>query len=365
MSWLSLGIEAVERGWVPDSLTRHFIRNLCGERLIEPPASARPQLEADERAFRRSLREGPVALVPDLANAQHYEIPPEFFELVLGPRRKYSCCYFPTPNTSLAEAEEHALRITANHARLENGQTVLELGCGWGSLSLWMAEHYPLSQITAVSNSAPQRQHIERQAAARGLTNLRVITADMNDFAAAPAAFDRVVSVEMFEHMRNYSELLRRISGWLKPDGLLFVHIFCHQTMTYPYETAGASNWMGQYFFTGGLMPGADLLREFPEHLKVIEQSAWRGTHYFHTAEAWLANLDQNRQEVLKVLANVYGRRDASRWFYRWRMFMMAVAELFAFHGGQEWYVSHYLLSQAALAHPSAAPARDLEPALA
>lgn len=346
MSLLSLGIDAVERGLVPDAITRAAIRRQCAQRLRESLLDGN-NAEAhspEYRAFVESMRKGPIAPVPEKANEQHYELPPEFFTAILGPHLKYSSCYWTSANTTLPEAEAAALEITCQRADLADGQEILELGCGWGSLSLWMAERYRNSHITAVSNSVPQRHFIESEAALRGLTNLHVITADMNEFAAHPSRFDRVVSVEMFEHMRNYELLLGRIASWLRPDGKLFVHHFCHRTLMYPYESEGEANWMGRYFFTGGLMPDERVLRDFNRHLKVVEQWRWDGTQYQRTSEAWLANLDAQGHTVLPILASAYGRDEAQRWFHRWRVFFLAVSELFGYANGAEWFVSHVLL---------------------
>jgi len=344
MSVLEFGIAAVERGLIPDMVTRMAIRRLCRERLRESLRQHGDLDDSSHAMFRESMCSGPIALVPDKANQQHYELPPEFFAAVLGPRRKYSCCYFPNESSTLADAEEAALAVTCQRAELADGQEILELGCGWGSLALWMSERFPQSRITAVSNSAPQRHFIEVQAASRGLSNLRVITADMNDFAPSTQDFDRVVSVEMFEHMHNYEQLLARIASWLRPEGKLFIHIFCHRSLSYAFETDGAANWMGRHFFTGGMMPSVDLLRQFNRTLTVTRQHSWSGRHYQRTAEAWLANLDSRRDEVMRILATVYGTANASRWLNRWRTFFLAVAELFGFADGDEWHVAHYLM---------------------
>ena len=348
MNTLQLGIEAVEQGFIPDALVRAAIRRLCRRRLAEEALEERAAQGRSRTAFYESLRSGPIALVPDAANRQHYELPSEFFAAILGPHRKYSCCYFPNDDSTLAEAEEAALETTCRRAELADGQRILELGCGWGSLTLWMAERFPNSRITAVSNSHSQRQFIARQALLRGLDNLRLLTADMNDVVPGPRLFDRVVSVEMFEHMRNYRSLLERIASWLAPAGKLFVHIFCHRSLAYPFETEGSANWMGRYFFAGGCMPAANLLTKFNRDLRVVRQDLWNGRHYQRTAEAWLANLDARRCDVLDVLAAVYGAREARRWLNRWRVFFLAVAELFGFSRGEEWFVSHYLMEHSA-----------------
>lgn len=341
---LQSGIEFVERGYAPDVVTRFIIRRLCADRLNDPLQTTSHDRDQARDQFLRSLRAGPIAPVPEKANEQHYELPPQFFGRMLGPRRKYSCCYFPGELSTLAEAEDAALEITCERADIADGQEILELGCGWGSLSLWIAERFPRSAITAVSNSSSQRQYIEAMATARELQNLRVITADMNEFEANAQSFDRIVSVEMFEHMRNYHELLRRIRSWMKPDGKLFIHIFCHRELLYPFETEGSANWMGRHFFTGGIMPNADLLKSFGESLQVTNQWTWDGTHYQRTAEAWLRNLDACRTEAIEILQSTYGHENGQRWFYRWRLFLLAVSELFGYAKGSEWHVTHCLL---------------------
>jgi cyclopropane-fatty-acyl-phospholipid synthase len=261
--------------------------------------------------------------------------------LCLGKRLKYSSCFFSSGNESLDEAEEAMLVLYAERAQLADGQDILELGCGWGSLTLWMAERFRGSRITAVSNSRPQREFIESQCRARGLNNVNVITHDVNTLQLDRSQFDRVASIEMFEHMRNYDTLLGRIASWLRPGGKLFVHIFCHRELLYPFETDGDDNWMGRYFFTGGLMPSADTLLLFQNDLRIEQQWRLSGTHYERTANAWLKNQDSHCDEVLDVLKQAYGN-DALVWNQRWRMFWMACAELFGYAGGNEWIVAHY-----------------------
>jgi len=334
MRWI---FDQVERGRVPDPLIRLGIRRLLRQRLR--------QIEgADSEALLDHMRSAPVAVHPAAANEQHYEVPAELFRRILGPRLKYSCCWWPEGVDSLAAAEDAALALTCERARLADGMEILELGCGWGSLALWMAERYPAARILAISNSAGQRRFIEGAAADRGLGNLQVVTADMNDFDPVGRRFDRVVSIEMFEHMRNYRELLARIASWLVPDGRLFVHVFCHRRRPYLFEDRGPSDWMARHFFTGGLMPSADLFRHFEDDL--VSEDFWRlgGEHYARTLEAWLAELDRRRQGVLELFAATYGTADAERWLHRWRLFFIACSELFAYRGGREWFVAHSLL---------------------
>ncbi len=327
-----------DRGAIPDPLLRFGIRLLCEQRLLH-------ERSAGDGAFVESLREAEIAPVPAKANEQHYEVPPEFFALILGPHRKYSSCYWPEGCERLGEAEASALAATAERAGIAPGQRILELGCGWGSLSLWMAGHFPTAEITAVSNSTPQRLFIEGEARRRGVTNLTVRTADMNRFEPE-GRFDRVVSVEMFEHMRNWPELFRRIGAWLEPEGRLFLHFFCHKTFSYPFETAGAGNWMGRYFFTGGMMPGRDLPHRFGDTLAVEDEWTWSGSEYRKTAEAWLENLDNRRDAILPILAATYGAGQEEKWFHRWRIFFLACAEVFGYQGGGQWLVAHYLLKR-------------------
>jgi cyclopropane-fatty-acyl-phospholipid synthase len=334
-------IKLCERGLVPDVLTRFGIRRLCAGRLRQERAGDAEQ--SHERLRRRiaELRASPIAIETRAANEQHYELPPPFFQLCLGKRLKYSGCYYPSGTETLDEAEEHMLQLYDERAELADGLDILELGCGWGSFTLWMAERFPSARITGVSNSRPQREYIEGQCRARGIGNVRIITADVNHFAPE-GRYDRVVSVEMFEHMRNYDTLMARIASWLKPGGKLFVHIFCHRELTYPFEVQDGSDWMSRWFFTGGQMPAADTLLWFQRDLLIEEQWRVNGRHYQRTADHWLANQDRNAAAVLAVLEGAYGNEQARLWNQRWRMFWMACAELFGYRDGNEWLVGHY-----------------------
>ena len=342
---MSLLMRMVESGRVPDALIRAGIRRLLRLRLREEFAGGIE--DSSERLAGRvaQWRQGPLAVATDAANAQHYELPPAFFERVLGPRLKYSSALWSSSASDLASAEQAMLALTCERAGLAQGQHILELGCGWGSLSLYMAENYPQSHITALSNSSTQRDFIEQRRDRLGLDNLEVITADINDFATTQR-FDRVVSVEMFEHVRNHELLLRRIAEWLVPDGRLFVHIFVHRKLAYPFETEGEDNWMGRYFFSGGMMPSSDLLLHYQRDLLLARRWEVNGHHYARTLLAWLALLDRQREELMPVMELVYGKADAARWLQRWRLFFLACAELFAYNHGNEWYVAHYLFTR-------------------
>ena len=334
-----------EQGYVPDKVIRHGIRRLLAERLIEIQHNNCESMADSQFSFIQTMKKAPIALLPDKANDQHYEVPAAFFDRVLGKHKKYSCCYWPESTDSLDNAESHALEESCRHAKLEDGQNVLELGCGWGSLSLWMAANYPNSQITAVSNSNSQREHIEKNASQRGIKNLQIITCDMNDFDI-DEQYDRIVSVEMFEHMRNWQVIYKNISRWLKDDGLFFKHIFVNRGVPYLFLELDESDWMSRHFFSGGMMPSDDLALHFQQDLTLKRQWRWQGEHYEKTANAWLSNMDENKDALWPILENTYGAEQAQKWWMRWRMFFMACAELFAFNNGQEWYVAHYLFAK-------------------
>lgn len=337
----------VERGLVPDPLIRAGIRRLCEQRLAEIGAGDAEHASQLTAGFVQSMRTAPVAPVPELANEQHYEVPAEFFARVLGPRRKYSSAWWPEDVADLGEAEDLALAVTAERAELANRQRILELGCGWGSLTLWMARRYPGSQITGVSNSHSQRESIMDRARAEGLTNVEIITADINNFTHA-GGFHRVVSVEMFEHLRNWPTMFSRVHDWLRPGGRFFMHVFCHRTTPYAFVDAGESDWMSRHFFSGGMMPSDDLPLHFQDNLRLQQRWRWDGTHYQKTANAWLANLDAHREDVMPLLVATYGEAHAELWLQRWRVFFMACAELFGYRRGQEWWVGHYLFERPA-----------------
>jgi cyclopropane-fatty-acyl-phospholipid synthase len=341
----NLTLDLTESGLLPDSIIRHGIRRLLRQRLDEIHANNLERMAEDKHEFIQHMLQAPIALQPHKANEQHYEVPASFYLQTLGPYLKYSCCYWPTGVTTLADAEEASLELTCQHAGINDGMHILELGCGWGSLTLWMARHYPTSHITAVSNSHSQRDFILQQAAKAGLQNLEVITADMNDFTI-DRQFDRIVSVEMFEHMRNYQQLFQRVSNWLAADGEFFMHIFVHRTVPYAFIDNGPSDWMSRHFFSGGMMPSDDLPLHFQDHLKLQQHWHWNGTHYEKTSNAWLANMDAHRTQIWPTIEQTYGHDFAQKWWMRWRIFFMACAELFGYDNGQQWFVSHYRFSK-------------------
>jgi cyclopropane-fatty-acyl-phospholipid synthase len=336
-----------EAGLIPDKFVRAGIRRLLDARLKEIQAADVEAAAVLTNKFVEVMNVSPVALSPELANEQHYELPAEFFAAILGEHCKYSCCYWPKDAGDLNEAEQASLEITVRRAGIRDGMRVLDLGCGWGSLSLWMAEHFPGCQILAVSNSRNQHDFINARASERRLENLQVQVADMNDFEPEQK-FDRIVSVEMFEHMRNYALLFQRIGSWMRDDARFFMHIFTHRSTPYEYADNGPGDWMSRHFFSGGIMPSTELPLRFAEHLAIEKSWRWGGAHYARTCNAWLDRMDLRRDKLMPILRATYGAPEAERWWIRWRMFFMACAELFDYHSGQEWFVSHYLFARSA-----------------
>lgn len=339
----------LEKDMIPDFLIRQGIRSLLKQRLRDENKGS---VEAQQQHFMelvRELQESPIAVNTGEANEQHYEVPTKFYQYCLGKHLKYSSGYWKEGVTDIDTSERDMLELICQRARLEDGQQVLELGCGWGSLSLFMAAKYPKSKFTVVSNSRTQKIYIDEQARQRGITNLTAVTADMNRFTI-DQTFDRVVSVEMFEHMRNYKKLLEKVSGYLKPDGKLFVHIFTHKEYAYKFEVKDETDWMSKYFFTGGIMPSDHLLLYFNDHFKVIDHWRVSGTHYQKTSEAWLANMDKHKKAIMPLFEETYGKEHAVKWWVYWRIFFMACAELWGYNNGNEWMVSHYLFDKKTVA---------------
>jgi cyclopropane-fatty-acyl-phospholipid synthase len=330
----------LEKNLLPDWIIRIGIRRLLRQRLRE---IERPDAPAQVTQFAAALPELPIAINTAESKEQHYEVPTRFYQHCLGPRLKYSSCFYENGTETLAEAETRMLGLTCERARLSDGQSILELGCGWGSLTLWMAEKYPSARITGVSHSRTQREHILAEAGARGLANIEIITCDMNEFDITPCRFDRVVSVEMFEHMKNWPRLMGNIARWLKPGGLFFAHVFTHAHFAYHFEVRDESDWMSRYFFTGGMMPAHELFPRFQDDLRLVQDWKVNGRHYAQTAEHWLQNMDAHRAEIMPLFVSTYGEGQATKWWAYWRVFYLACAELWWFHSGEEWLVSHYL----------------------
>jgi len=335
--------QILDYGIIPDTVVRMGIRTLLDQRLRESNrGSAEANVEAKLKYVKR-LKEMPIAINTQDANRQHYEVPTEFYQVCLGARLKYSSALFPPGCTSLNEAENHMFETYCNRAQVKDGLEILDLGCGWGSLSLYLAEKYPNAKITGLSNSATQREHIMQIAQTNGFKNLQIVTSDIN-VAELNQKFDRIMSIEMFEHMKNYQKLLEKVSSWMKDDGMLFIHIFTHKE--YAYDFAQDDGWMATHFFTGGTMPSDDLLLYFQDHVTLVDHWFLNGTHYGKTSEAWLVNTDKHSQQILRIFEKTYGKEDARMWLYRWRIFFLSCAELFNYKNGDEWGVSHYLFKK-------------------
>lgn len=337
-------IKQAEKGRVPDFLIKLGIRNLCSQRLKWIDKMGKDNLNTHNKKWVEKLKSSPIALVPEKPNEQHYELPPKFFELVLGSNLKYSCGLW-NDDGGLDKSEHDMLKVYIERSGMKNGMDILELGCGWGSLTFFIARNFPKSSITAVSNSNDQRIYIESKCELNGINNINVITCDMNDFKI-DKKFDTVISIEMFEHMRNYDKLLKKISSFMKKNGKLFVHIFSHKDVVYPYEDRGPSDWMAREFFSGGLMPSHDLLDNFQDDLKLEKKWLINGNHYKKTSYAWLRKMDNNKSSILKLFAETYGTNESVIWYNRWRIFFLACAEMFGMKNGNEWGVSHYLFNK-------------------
>ena len=347
---IEYAMRAAEKGIIPDKLIRFGVRRLLARRLQDIQSSSVESFSKAVSEFVADMSCAPIAVHTDKANEQHYEVPEAFYEKVLGARLKYSCGLWKDGEGTLDDAEIAALKDTCKFAQIYNGQKILELGCGWGSLSLWMAEQYPGSTILAVSNSFSQVNYINHRIEELGLKNITVLTRDMNDFEAEAESYDRVVSVEMFEHMRNYFALYGKISNWLVQDGIFFKHIFVHRQVPYLFKVEGSNDWMSRHFFSGGMMPSFELPLMHQSHLQLLDRQVWDGVNYAKTSNAWLVKMDKHRDELLLLFRDVYGVTEASIWWQRWRIFFMACAELFAFRDGQEWWVAHYLFNKKAKA---------------
>jgi cyclopropane-fatty-acyl-phospholipid synthase len=341
-------IKALENGFIPDPVTRLGIRSLLKKRLLESHDAIKSNPDYFNQ-YVESLKKSPLAIMTKEANQQHYEVPTAFYDLSLGLHKKYSSCYWNETTKTLEEAEQLALNLSIENAGIIDGMRVLELGCGWGSLSLELAKRFPKSEIVAVSNSKTQKEYIDSEAKKRKLSNLSVLTRDLSlkeSYEFGTEKFDRVMSIEMMEHLRNYELFFNYLAPSIKDDGKFFIHIFTHKDTPYFFETEGEENWMGKYFFSGGQMPSRDLLDKFNNDLVVETKWDWNGVHYSKTLEAWLDNTDAEKARVLEMFKETYGENQATVWYNRWRVFFMSCSELFKYQDGKEWGVTHYLLSK-------------------
>ncbi|KAJ9635560.1 hypothetical protein H2204_005734 [Knufia peltigerae] len=332
----------LDNGWLPLPVIRIGIRRQLAQRVRMIKAESMSEAYDRKMSYVATLRQRPIAVEVDKANTQHYEVGTSVLQACLGPLMKYSSCLYPTGDETLAQAEVAMLETYVQKADLKDGQDILDLGCGWGSTSLYLAELFPNANITAFSNSRTQKLYIDEQARTKGLTNLKVVTGDVVTYEFAPDSFDRVVSIELFEHMKNYSLLMKKIARALRHGGKLFVHIFSHKDSPYDFE----DGWMSTHFFTGGTMPSADLLHFFQDDLTLRKQWWVSGKHYAKTCEDWLSKMNASRNDIWPGLRETYGQQNAAMWFYRWQIFYMACAELFAWDGGDVWGVSHYLFEK-------------------
>ncbi|KAL3838623.1 hypothetical protein ACJIZ3_023214 [Penstemon smallii] len=340
-----LMLSSLERNLLPDVVVRRLTRLLLASRLRSGYRSSTDIQLSDLLQFVHSLREMPIAIKTEDPKVQHYEVPTSFFKIVLGKHLKYSCCLFPDKSSTLEDAEKAMLELYCERSQIKDGHSVLDVGCGWGSLSIYIAQKYPNSQITGICNSVTQKGYIEEQCRDLQLNNVKVIVADISTFDME-ASYDRIFSIEMFEHMKNYQDLLRKISKWMKTDGLLFVHHFCHKSFAYHFEDVNEDDWITRYFFTGGTMPSANLLLYFQDDVSIVNHWLVNGKHYAQTSEEWLKNMDQNLGSIKPIMESTYGKDSAVKWTVYWRTFFIAVAELFGYNNGEEWMVAHFLFKK-------------------
>jgi cyclopropane-fatty-acyl-phospholipid synthase len=333
----------LNKNLIPDFLIRKQIKNLLKQRLKDENKSTQELQHLHFTNYWKGLAQSPIAIHTQAANEQHYEVPTEFYQFIMGKRMKYSSGYWKDDNSSFQESEDSMLELYIDRTEFFDGMKLLDLGCGWGSVSLYFAEKFPNSSIVGVSNSRTQKDFIMNSAKARGLKNIQIVTVDMNEFDPGIDVFDRIISIEMLEHMKNYEKLFEKLAKSLKNNGKIFIHIFTHKDLAYPFEVKDATDWMSKYFFTGGQMPSDDLLLYFQKDLIIEAHWAVDGTHYSRTSENWLYNMDQHKAEIMPILQNTYGKENALKWWVYWRIFFMSCSELFRYRNGREWFVSHYL----------------------
>ena len=330
------------RGLIPDWILRRGVRSQGKERLN---MMNKVDSTKEYSKFINEASTGNIAVNTDDANNQHYEVDSEFFKYCLGKNLKYSCCFWDENTLDLDAAEDNMLEIYSQRAQITDGMSILDIGCGWGSLSLFLAQKYPKSEITGVSNSSSQKIFIDSVASERNISNLNIITRDINDFRAEEK-YDRILSIEMFEHTKNTKKLMNLINDWLNPNGLFFMHVFAHKENPYYFDRDQKNAWMAKYFFTGGMMPNHNLFKDLKSNLEYQKSWILSGEHYERTSNAWLDKMDQNKSKILSLFERSNGSSVAKRKFHFWRLFYIACAEIFGYDNGNEWVVSHHLFKK-------------------
>jgi len=341
-SWLMASLPKMPE-WLQRKLIQSHLKWWSGR--LEAGGDAEKQHHYREKMIKVFRENEKIAEATEEAKEQHYEVPTDFFLLSLGPWLKYSSCYWPKGCSTLRGAEEAMLEKICERAQIQDGMEILDLGCGWGSCGLYLLKKYPNVKVTFFSNSTTQQAYIREQAKkGNNLDRIKSIAGDVN-VTELNAEFDRIVTNEMFEHMKNYEKLFEKVSKWLKPEtGLLFIHVFCHRFFPYQFKVKDSNNadWMGRNYFTGGSMPSFDTFLYFQKHLAI--QNTWmiNGVHYSKTLEAWLDLLKEKESIISEIFAKEYGADKVTEHLNGWKLFYIMSSEAFKYNEGNDWCVAHY-----------------------